>query len=151
MGARPGFEPGTSLLCSAPVLAAPDFAQPFKLEVDASATGAGAVLLQDGEKDVCQPVSYFSVKFNCHQLNYSTIEKEALALLLALQHFAVYVGSSPSPVTVFTDHNPLVFLHRMYNHNQRLMRWALLVQDYNLVIKHKKGTDNIVADALSRI
>lgn len=150
MECQHAFDSAKSLLCSAPVLAAPDFARPFKLEVDASATGAGAVLLQDGEKDVCQPVSYFSVKFNCHQLNYSTVEKEALAFFLALQHFAVYVGSSLSPVTVFIDHNPLVFLHRMYNHNQRLMRWALLVQDYNLVIKHKKGTDNIVADALSR-
>ena len=104
------------------MLAAPDFSGPFKLEIDASATGAGAVLLQDGEMDVCHPVSYFSVKFNCHQLNYSTIEKETLALLLALQHFAVYVSSSLSPVTVFTECNPLVFLLWMYNHNQRLMR-----------------------------
>lgn len=144
------FESAKSLLCSTPVLAAPNFSRPFKLEVDASATGAGAVLLQDDEEGVCHPVCYFSAKFKPHQLNYSTIEKEALALLLALQHFEVYVGSSASPVTVFTDHNPLVFLNRMYNHNQRLMRWALLAQDYNLMIIHKKGTDNIVADALSR-
>ncbi|CAI5669654.1 unnamed protein product [Oreochromis niloticus] len=97
------FESAKSLLCSAPVLAAPNFSQPFKLEVDASATGAGAVLLQDDTE-----------------------------------------------VTVYTDHNPLTFLQHMYNHNQRLMRWAVLVQDYDLVIQHKKGTDNLVADALSR-
>ncbi|CAI5660942.1 unnamed protein product [Oreochromis niloticus] len=119
------FESAKSLLCSTPVVAAPNFSRPFKLEVDASATGAGAVLLQDDEEGVWHPVCYFSAKFKHHQLNYSTIEKEALALLLALQHFTVYVGSSASPVTVFTDHNPLVFLNRMYNHNQRLMRWAL--------------------------
>ena len=73
-----------------------------------------------------------------------------LALVLALQHFEVYVGSSILPVVVFTDHNPLVFLARMYNHNQRLMRWALIVQDYNIEIRHKKGSDNVLADTLSR-
>ena len=144
------FNAAKSLLCSAPVLAAPNFSLPFKLEVDASASGAGAVLLQEGGGDVCHPVCYFSVKFKRHQLNYSTIEKETLAMLLALQHFEVYVGSSSAPVTVYTDHNPLVFLAQMYNHNQRLMRWALLVQGYNLDIQHKKGTENVVADALSR-
>ena len=78
------------------------------------------------------------------------MEKETLAMLLFLQHFEVYVGSSASSVVVYTDHNPLVFLARMYNSNQRLMRWALLVQGYNIVIRHKKGVDNVVADALSR-
>lgn len=144
------FEAVKSLLCCAPVLTVPNFSLPFKPEVDASATGAGAVLLQDGEGDVCHPVSYFSVKFKKHQLNYSTKENETLALLLALQHFEVYVGYNSSPVVVFTDHNPLVFLSQMYNHNQRLMRWALLVQGYNLEIRHKKGADNVIADALSR-
>ena len=144
------FEKAKALLCSAPVLAAPDFALPFKLEVDASALGAGAVLLQEGADGIDHPVCFFSRKFNKPQLNYSTIEKEALALLLALQHFEVYVGSSSVPVVVYTDHNPLTFLSRMYNQNQRLMRWALIIQNYNLVIKHKKGLDNVLADALSR-
>ena len=144
------FKSAKSLLCCAPVLAAPDFSRPFQLEVDASATGAGAVLLQDSSGDVCHPVCYFSTKFKRHQLNYSTIEKETLAMLLALQHFEVYVGSSSSPVTVYTDHNPLVFLAQMYNNNQCLMRWALLAQNYNLNIQHKRGVDNVVADALSR-
>lgn len=123
--------------------------RPFQLEVDASAVGVGAVLLQEGADGVGHPVSYFSAKFNHHQLNYSTIEKETLAMLLVLQHFDVYVGSSSCPVVVYTDHNPLVFLGKMYNHNQRLMRWALIVQPYNLEIRHKRGSDNVVADALS--
>ncbi|XP_062420777.1 uncharacterized protein LOC134132778 isoform X2 [Pungitius pungitius] len=140
-----------ALLCHAPVLTAPDFAKPFKLEVDASGVGAGAVLLQEDAEGIDHPICYFSSKFTKPQLNYSTIEKETLALLLALQHFEVYVGSSSLPIVVYTDHNPLVFLSRMYNHNQRLMRWALIVQDYHLEICHKKGSDNIVADALSRL
>ena len=133
------FDSVKSLLCSAPVLAAPDLARPFQLEVDASGVGAGAVLLQEDEGDVPHPVAYFSVKFKDHQRNYSTIEKETLAMLLALQHFEVYVGSTSSPVVVHTDHNPLVFLAQMYNHNQRLMRWAILVQGYNIEIRHKRG------------
>ena len=136
------FESLKGILCCTPVLSAPDFSLPFKLEVDASAVGAGAVLLQEDDQGIDHPVSYFSRKFNKHQLNYSTIEKEALALLFGLQHFEVYLGSSVKPIKVFTDHNPLVFLSRMYNHNQRLMRWSLIIQDYHLEICHKKGTEN---------
>lgn len=145
------FEIIKHLLCSSPVLSAPNFSAPFKLEVDASAVGAGAVLLQEDEEGIDHPICFFSKKFSKYQLNYSTIEKEALALLLSLQHFEVYVGSTPYQVVVYTDHNPLTFLHRMYNQNQRLMRWALIVQNYNLEIRHKKGMDNVVADALSRV
>ncbi len=111
-----------TLLCSAPVLAAPCFEKTFLLEVDASGSGAGAVLLQMGADGLNHPISFFSKKFHKHQVNYSTIEKEALALILALQHFEVYVGSSSQLVTVYTDHNPLVFLQRMSNANHRLMR-----------------------------
>ena len=144
------FESVKLLLCSAPVLSAPDFKKPFKLEVDASGTGAGAVLIQEDIHGIDHPVSFFSRKFNRYQLNYSTIEKEALALLLALQYFEVYIGSCPDPVMVFTDHNPLVFLSRMSNNNQRLMRWSLVLQSFNLEIRHKKGSENVVADSLSR-
>ena len=77
--------------------------------------------------------------------------QEALALLFALQFFEVYLGSSSRPIVVFTDHNLLVFLHRRHNQNQCLMRWALIVQGYNLVIRHKKGSENMCADALSRV
>uniref|UniRef100_A0A1A8P496 CCHC-type domain-containing protein n=1 Tax=Nothobranchius rachovii TaxID=451742 RepID=A0A1A8P496_9TELE len=138
------------LLCCAPVLTAPDLSRPFKLEVDASDAGAGAVLLQEDTDGLDHPICYFSRKFNPAQRNYSTIEKETLALIWSLQHFSVYVGNSAFTTIVFTDHNPLVFLHRMYNHNQRLMRWALLLQEFNLDIRHKKGTENLMADALSR-
>lgn len=51
---------------------------------------------------------------------------------------------------VFTDHNPLIFLHRMKNTNQGLMRWCLVLQDYDLEMYHVKGSENVIADALSR-
>ena len=128
------FDKIKRLLLSVPVLMAPDFAKPFKLMVDASDIGSGAVLMQEGENGIDHPVSYFSYKFNAHQKNYSTCEKETLALLLALQHFHIYLEAPVEEVLVYTDHNPLVFISRMKNKNQRLMRWSLALQEYSLKI-----------------
>ncbi len=144
------FERVKMMMCNAPVLAAPRFDRPFSLQVDASHVGAGAVLLQGDDFGVEKPVSFFSKKFNSYQLNYSTIEKEALALVWALKNFDVYVGSGVVPVVVYTDHNPLTFLNSLQCPNQRLIRWSLLLQSYWLDIRHIKGSDNVVADALSR-
>ena len=97
------------------------------------------------------PVCYYSKKFNKHQRNYSTVEKECLSLILALWNFEVYQASSVAPVVIFTDHNPLTFIHKMKNKNQRLLRWSLMLQEHNLDIRHTciKGKD-INPDALSR-
>ena len=92
---------------------APNFAKEFKLAVDASDTGAGSVLLHEDSTGVDHPVSYFSKRFNEHQKNYSTVENECLSLILALQHFDVYLTSSSSPTIAFNDHNPLTFIHKM--------------------------------------
>ena len=144
------FENVKSLLCAAPVLAAPHMDELFKLQVDASQVGAGAVLLQADELGIDKPVSFFSKKLNTHQLNYSVIEKEALALVWALVHFEVYIMSGLSPLIVYTDHNPLTFLNSLKCPNQRLVRWSLFLQSYTLDIRHIRGKDNVVADALSR-
>ena len=85
-----------AILKSEPVLLAPNFNKEFKLAVDASDVGAGGVLLQEDDNGVDYPVCYFSKKFNKHQTNYSTVEKECLSLILALQHFEVYLTSSSS-------------------------------------------------------
>ena len=144
------FDKLKTILKSAPVLLAPSFDKEFKLAVDASDVGAGSVLLQEDDNGVDHPVCYFSKKFNQHQRNYSTIEKEYLSLILALQHFEVYLASSVTPVVIFSDHNPLTFIHKMKNKNQRLLRWSLMLQEHNLDIRHIKGKDNIIPDALSR-
>lgn len=127
------FKAAKALLCSALVLTTQNLTQPFKLKVDASAFGVGALFLQGYERGIDHPICYFSKMFEKHQLHYSTIEKEALALLLALQHFEVYLGSSPVPTIVFSDHSPLVFQIQMQNRNQRLMRWSLLLQALILI------------------
>ena len=89
----------------------------FKLAVDASDVGTSIVLLQEDDNGVDHPVCYFSKKFNKHQKNYSTAEKECLTLIFALQHFEIYLTSSSSPFVVFNDHNPLTFIHKMKNKN----------------------------------
>ena len=92
---------------------------------------------------------YRKMKFNKHQRNYSSVEKECLSLILALLHFEVYLASSVAPIVIFTDHNPLTFIHKMKNKNQRLLRWSLMLQEHNLDIRHIKGKDNIIPDVLS--
>ncbi|KAL0150446.1 hypothetical protein M9458_054263 [Cirrhinus mrigala] len=144
------FDNAKLLLSTAPVLVAPRWDRAFQIQVDASQVGAGAVLLQKDDDGVDRPVSFFSKKFNSYQLNYSTIEKETLALVWALQHFDVYIGGGSMPVVVFSDHNPLTFLQSLRSPNQRLIRWALLLQPYSLDIRHIRGRDNVMADALSR-
>ena len=124
------------------------FCKPFKLAVDASDVRAGGVLLQEDENGVDHPVCYFSHKFNKHQKVYSTIEKECLALILSLQFFKLYVSSSSFSLTVVTGHIPLTFLNKMKNTNQRMLRWSLFLQEYNLNLTHIKGRDNVIADAL---
>lgn len=143
------FDNVKMLLCSAPVLAAPCFDRAFMLQVDASQVGAGAVLLQRDDQGLVRPVSFFSKKFNSYQSNYSVIEKEALSLIWALQLFEVYVAAGEL-IVVYTDHNPLTFLRSLRCPNQRLTHWSLFLQAYNLDIRYIKGSENIIADALSR-
>ena len=140
-----------SVLMTSPVLLAPNFQKQFLLMVDASGVSAGAVLMQHDSKGIEHPICYFSRKFNQYQKNYSTIEKEALALVSALQHFDVYLNTTKYPIVVHTDHNPLVFINKMKNHYQRLLRWGLLLQEYDMDIHHIKGKENVLADVLSRV
>ena len=100
------------MLSSQPILLALDFQKPFLLMTEVSDIGAGAVLMQQDDKGIEHPICYFSRKYDMHQKNYSTIEKEVLALLLALQHFDVYLSTGLFPITVFTDHDHLVLIYQ---------------------------------------
>ena len=144
------FEKVKNMLTSEPVLAAPNFDKPFVLVTDASDVGVGSVLMQEDDCGILHPVCYFSQKLNRHQMRYSTVEKETLALVLSLQRFEVYLDSALKPIVVYTDHNPLTFLNKMKNKNQRLLRWSLALQEFVIDIRHIKGKDNVMADTLSR-
>ena len=112
------FDRIKSILLSEPVLMAPSFKEPFSLFADASDICMGAALLQEDANRMNHPVCYYSREFNSHQHNYSTVEKEALALVLSLQHFKVYLSPSVNPVQNYTNHNPLTYIQRIKNHNK---------------------------------
>jgi len=136
-----------SRLASQPVLIAPDYNKPFIVGVDASDTAIGAALMQEAD-GLERPVCYLSRKLNKHQKRYAIVEKEALALLTAVRTFSVYFGSAKT--IVYSDHSPLQFLDRMAPHNQKLLRWCLELQQYNLEVRHRAGKDNLLPDILSR-
>ena len=130
-----------------PVLKAPDFDMPFEMYCDASEHGIAAVLTQK-EDDTHKPISYYSRKLLPREKNYSIVEKELLSIVAGLHAFRAYVGHGP--LLVHSDHYPLAWLRNSRTSNQRILRWALFLSEYELTIQHIKGTDNIMADLLSR-
>lgn len=116
-------------LLSSPILGVVQPGKPYTLQVDASEQGLGAVLSQVTEDNEEHPIAYTSCKL-LPRKNYSTIEKECLAIVWSLRLYHVYLFGQE--VTVETDHQPLAWLDRMKNVNQRLTQWALAVQPYNL-------------------
>ncbi|KAL5580549.1 hypothetical protein UlMin_012991 [Ulmus minor] len=115
---------------------------------DASDYAIGAVL---GQRREGKPfvVYYASRTLNHSQMMYTTAEKELLAVVFALDKFRSYLIGSP--ITIFTDHSALKFLFSKSDAKARLIRWILLLQEFDLTIKDKKGVENVVADHLSRL
>ncbi|KAB2631820.1 hypothetical protein D8674_038724 [Pyrus ussuriensis x Pyrus communis] len=135
-------------LTSAPIIMAPDWSLPFELMCDASDYAIGAVLGQRVNK-LPHVIYYASRTLNDAQLNYSTTEKELLAIVFALEKFRSYLVGSK--VIVFSDHAALRYLMTKKDAKPRLIRWILLLQEFDLEIRDKKGSDNVVADHLSRL
>ncbi|XP_076043861.1 uncharacterized protein LOC143026954 [Oratosquilla oratoria] len=143
------FQGLKQVLCSYPVLVAPDFGKSFKLACDASDGAIGGILLQENEQEIDHPVAYFSKKLTPAQKNYATVEKELLSIVLSLNHFSFYLPPSEE-VKIYTDHRPLTYLESFKTKNQRLTRWSLYLQNFNLKVIHVRGLDNVLADMLSR-
>ena len=140
-----------SILAHPPILRLPNFSKvskPFQLAIDASGVGIGSLLFQTDDQGHLHPISYYSKKLTKCQRNYSTIEKEAYALISSVKHFAIYLEYGR--VYVFTDHDPLTHIHKYKNAYTKLLRWSLILQPYDLVIRHISGQRNIFADYLSR-
>ncbi|XP_073016954.1 uncharacterized protein [Primulina eburnea] len=142
------FEVLKKSLVTAPVLTAPDWELPFEVMCDASDTAVGAVLGQRKNK-VFHTIYYASKTLNDAQLNYATTEKELLAIVFAFEKFHSYLVLSK--VIVYTDHSALKYLLAKKDAKPRLIRWILLLQEFDLEIRDKKGVENVVADHLSRL
>ena len=136
------------LLTSAPIIQPPDWNLPFEIMCDASDFAIGVVLGQQKGK-LSHVIYYASRTLNDAQLNYSTTEKEFLAIIFALEKFRPYLIGSK--VVIYSDHAALKYLLSKKDAKPRLIRWILLLQEFDIVIKDKKGSENLVADHLSRL
>ncbi|GJW79589.1 reverse transcriptase domain-containing protein [Tanacetum coccineum] len=138
----------TLKLTEAPILIAPDWDLPFELMCDASDFAIGAVLGQRKNKHF-QPIHYASKTMTEAQAHYTTTEKELLAVVYAFEKFQSYLILSKS--IVYTDHSAIKYLFTKKDAKPRLMRWILLLQEFDVIIRDKKGAENLAADHLSRL
>ncbi|GJX92342.1 reverse transcriptase domain-containing protein [Tanacetum coccineum] len=135
-------------LTEAPILVAPDWDLPFEIMCDASDFAVGAVLGQRKTKHF-QPIHYASKTMTDAQAHYTTTEKELLAVVYAFEKFQPYLVLSKT--IVYTDHSTLKYLLAKQDAKPRLLRWILLLQEFDVIIRDKKGAENLAADHLSRL
>lgn len=121
---------------------------PFKLMCDTSDFVVGVVLGQQKEKHF-HPIYYTSKTLNHVQENYTTIEKELLVVVFAFDKFEPYLVLLK--VVVYTDHSMLNYLMSKIDAKHHLIRWILLLQEFNVLIKDKRGAENLAANHLSRL
>jgi hypothetical protein len=135
-------------LISAPVIQPPDWHLSFEIMCDASDYAIGAVLGQLKDKKH-YAISYASKTLTGPQLNYATTEKKLLAMVFAIEKFRSYLVGAK--VNVYTDHAALKYLLTKKDAKPHLIRWILLLQEFDLEIRDKKGVENSVADHVSRL
>ncbi len=138
------------LLTTPPLLIFPDLNKPFIVHVDACTTGLGAVLLQFGDDQLLHPVCYGSRSLKAAERNYPAFKLEFLALKWAVTdkfHFYLY----GQPFKVYTDNNPLTYIHKSLKVDATSQRWLAALGDYDFTIHYKPGSTNVDADVLSRL
>lgn len=146
--AESAFQKLKESLISAPVLSCPDYTLPFEVHTDASNYGVGAMLTQtvNGKE---HPIAYMSKSLSAAERNYSITERETLAVLTAIEHWRCYLENGKR-FTVYTDHSALKWFLSLSNPTGRLARWGVRLSAFDFEIKHRRGVDNVIPDALSR-
>lgn len=135
-------------LIAAPVLANPNFQLPFQVQTDASDSAIAAILTQQHESGE-KVVAYFSQKLSPAQQAYAASEKEGLAVLSAINKFRPYIESTR--FVVITDASALThIMNGKWRTSSRLSRWSIELQGFDFEIRHRRGKDNVIPDALSR-
>nr|GEZ75208.1 reverse transcriptase domain-containing protein [Tanacetum cinerariifolium] len=129
------------------ILVVPDWNLPFKLMCDASDFTIGAVLGQRKTKHF-KPIHYTSKTITEAQIHYTTTEKEMIVVVYAFEKFRPYLVLSKS--IVYTDHSALKYLLNKQDAKPRLLRWVLLLQEFDITILDKKESENLAADHFSR-
>ncbi|CAM8981710.1 unnamed protein product [Rhodiola kirilowii] len=142
------FETLKQSLITAPIIQPPNWSLPFELMCDASDNAIGVVLGQRADKKL-HVIYYVSKVLVAAQVNYTTTGKELLAVVYAFEKFRPYLVCSKT--IVYTDHAAIRYLMTKKDAKPRLIRWILLLQEFDIEIKDKKGVENVVADHLSRI
>lgn len=137
-----------NILTSSHVLQRPDFTKKFVLTTDASNYALGAVLSQ-GPIGKDKPIAFASRTLTKSEENYSTIEKELLAIDWACTYFKPYLFGRK--FTLYTDHKPLTYALNLKTSNDRLIRMKLRLEQFDYDIQYRAGKQNVVADGLSRI
>nr|GFA66494.1 reverse transcriptase domain-containing protein [Tanacetum cinerariifolium] len=135
-------------LTEAPILIAPDWDLSFEIMCDASDFTVEAFLGQRKTKHF-QPIHYENKTMTDAQAHYTTTEKELLAVLYAFKKFWPYLVLSNT--IVYTDHSALKYLLAKQDAKPRLLWWILLLQEFDVIIRDKKGAENLGADHLSRL
>jgi hypothetical protein len=144
------FDELRNRVTSEPVLAHPELDKQFELEVDASRFAIGAVLLQKKEDSKRHPIAYFSKTLNEAQRNYDVADLELLAVVMSLDNWRSFLAGSPHKVIVYLDHQNLLYWKEPHKISRRVAREVLRLSEYNIEIRHIKGTSNGRADTLSR-
>ncbi|GFV80950.1 retrovirus-related Pol polyprotein from transposon 297 [Trichonephila clavipes] len=143
------FKELKTALCGITELQVPDIEKPYYLHTDASQTAVGCCLGQLYGEDNIHPIAFGSQKLNPSQQKWSTIEREAYAIIWALKRFETLLCGAK--IFLLTDHNPLVFLTSATPQCPRLQMWALAIQRHDIEASHMKGSKLVNADALSRL
>ena len=134
-------------LCSAPVLKFPNLKETFILTTDASQEAIGAVLSQKSDGGD-HPVGFMSRKLSPAERRYSAIERELLGVVWSVGQFRPYLFGNFFEIR--TDHMPLIWVNKLKETSARIVKWKETLAAYSFKVTHIKGTDNVVADCLSR-